>query len=51
MKKIKLKKWVRNTLTVIALIVALNGLRLLQKSFVDTCVEQGYSVNYCIEHS
>ena len=51
MKKLKLIKWVKNTLTVITLIALLLGLKSMQKSFVETCVEQGYSVNYCIEHS
>ena len=51
MKKLKLRKWVQNTLTVIALIALLAGIRSMQKGFVETCVEQGYSVNYCIEHS
>ncbi len=51
MKKLRLKKWVKNTLTVIALVGALFVLRATQKAFVETCVEQGYSVNYCIEHS
>ena len=51
MKKLKLRKWVKNTLTVAVLIALLAGLRTMQKGFVETCVEQGYSVNYCIEHS
>ena len=51
MKKLKLRKWVKNTLTVIALVTALFMLRGLEKSFINTCVEQGYSVNYCVEHS
>lgn len=51
MKKLRLKKWVRNTLTVMALVGALLVLRSTQKAFVETCVEQGYSVNYCVEHS
>ena len=51
MKKIRLKKWVKNTLTVIALVGALFVLRATQKAFVETCVEQGYSTDYCIAHS
>ena len=51
MKKYRLRKWVKNTLIIIAITASLLLLRNIQKSFVDTCVKQGYSINYCIDHS
>lgn len=51
MKKYKLKKWVKNTLIIIAITVSLLLLRNMQKSFIETCVNQGYSLNYCVKHS
>ena len=51
MKKYRLKNWAKNTLIIIAITASLLLLRNIQKSFVDTCVKQGYSINYCIDHS
>ncbi len=51
MKTRRLKRWVRITIGMIAIAILLLAMRSMQKAFVRTCVEQGYSMDYCIKNS
>ena len=51
----KLRKWVKDTIVGIVLIIALGFLikinNDMQQDFIDTCEDLGYSYNYCVSHS
>ena len=54
MKKRKLKRWVKVTLysitTAIVIVFLLNTLSKLDKEFMESCTNSGYSVRYCEAH-
>jgi len=43
----RLRSWVKIVLIILMLMLLKN----MQKKFVETCIEQGYSYEYCIKHS
>lgn len=55
MKRLRLRKWVKKTITgisaslVLVLLILINN--HLEDDFVKTCEDLGYSHNYCVTHS
>lgn len=54
-KKRKLKSWVKETITVIGIVVVFVGIisinNKLTDNFIDNCESQGYTHSYCVSHS
>lgn len=48
MKKLRLKKWVKITLTIIFITTLFITLKKLDNDFMESCQAQGYSYNYCM---
>lgn len=50
MKRYKLKKWVK--LTLISIIILVIGFILLKldEDFIEGCMSEGYSRDYCVTH-
>ena len=50
MKKLRLKKWVKITLIVLALTILVIAIKKLDDSFMETCQNNGYSYDYCLRN-